>query len=144
MVNILKKMVKKCMPYFVIDSYVKLPRINPEDLSFYAASEKLAELTTQCSILCMEVHDNTAHIKLNKSSIVSIMRKNGEGGMAVQPSALLRARYSDGCLVVSNSEPKETGDSVGVGPYYPRRPQRLEMRLRVWMYHPQHPQSLEI
>ena len=45
MVN--KKIDKKCMPYFVIDSYglVKLPRINPEDLSCYAVSEKLAELT---------------------------------------------------------------------------------------------------
>ena len=81
MVNILKKIDKKCMPYFVIDSYglVKLPRINPEDLSFYAVSEKLAELTTKFNILCMEVHDNTAHIKLNENSIVSYMGNDGEG-----------------------------------------------------------------
>ena len=115
MVNILKKINKKCMPYFVIDSYglVKLPRINPEDLSFYAVSEKLAELTTKFNILCMEVHDITAQIKLNENSIVSFMRNDGEGSMAALPSAPLRARYSEGCLVVRNSEPKETGDSVG-------------------------------
>ena len=93
MVNILKNIDKKCMPNFVIDSYglVKLPRINQEDLSFYAVSEKLAELTTQFNIFCMEVHDNTAHIKLNENSIVSIVGNEGESGMAVLPSAPLRA-----------------------------------------------------
>ena len=85
----------------------------PEDLSFYAVSEKLAELTTQFNILCMEVHDTTAHIKLNENSIVSIMGNDGESSMAVLPSAPQRARYSEGCLVVRNSEPKETADSVG-------------------------------
>ena len=85
---------------------MKLPRINPEDLSFYAVSEKLAELTTQFNMLCMEVHDNTAHIKLNENRIVSIMGNDGEGGMAVLPSAPLRSRYSEGCIVVINSEPK--------------------------------------
>ena len=124
MVNILKKIDKKCMPYFVIDSYglVKLTRINPEDLSSYAVSEKLPQLTTKFNILCMEVHDNTTHIKLNENSIMSIMGNDGEGGMAVPPSAPLRARYSEGCLVVRNSEPKETGDSVGVLAVLPTAP----------------------
>ena len=51
----------------------------------------------------MEVHDNTAYSKLNENSIVSIMGNDGQGGMAVLPSAPLRARYSEGCLVVRNS-----------------------------------------
>ena len=77
-------------------------------------------------------------------SIVSFMGNDGDGSTAALPSAPLRARYSEGCLVVRNSEPKETGDSVWGLPYYTRRPRRLEMRLGVWMYHPRHPQSLEI
>ena len=38
------------------------------------------------------------------------MGKDGEGGMFVLPSAPARARYSE---AMRNSEPKETGDSVG-------------------------------
>ena len=75
---------------------MKLPRINPEDLSFYAVLMKLAELTTRFNILCMEVNDITAHIKLKEISIVSIMGNDGDGSMAVLPSAPLRARYSEG------------------------------------------------
>ena len=41
------------------------------------ASEKLSELTTKINILCMEVHDNTEHIKLNENS-VPIMGNDGE------------------------------------------------------------------
>ena len=80
---------------------------------FYAVSEKLAELTTQFDMLRMEVHDNTAHINLNENRIVSNMGNDGEGGMVVLPSAPWRARYSEDCLEVRNSEPKETGVSLG-------------------------------
>ena len=45
----------------------------------------------------MEVHDNTAHIKLNENSIVSFMGNDGEGSIAALPSAPLRARYSEDC-----------------------------------------------
>ena len=112
--------------------------------SFYVVSEKLAELTAKFDMLCMEVHDNITHIKLNENRIVSIMGNDREGGTVVLPSAPLRSRYSEDCLAVINSEPKETENSVGVWPYYPRRSRRLEMWSGVWMYYPRHLQSMEM
>ena len=98
------------------------PTNKSRGFKFYAVSEKLAELTTKFNMLYMEVHDNTAHIKLTENRIVSIMGNDGEGGMAVRPSAPLRARYSECCLVMRNLELKETGDSVGCLAVLPSAP----------------------
>ena len=46
------------------------PTNKSRDLSYYVGSKKLAELTTKFDMLCMEVHDNNAHIKLNENRIV--------------------------------------------------------------------------
>ena len=68
-----------------------------------------------------------------------LWENDGEGSTAALPSAPLRTKYSEGCLVVRNSEPKETGDSVGGLAVLPSAP--LEMWLGVWMYHPLLPRA---
>ena len=58
----------------------------------------------------MEVHDNTAHIKLNENSIVSFMGNDGEGSMAALPSAPLETGDAVGSMDVQSSAPPEPGD----------------------------------